>query len=51
MRKLIKYWKYRKQIVLLLRYTFEEVEEYYYLTKAEKKILKSEKEFLDVKSL
>jgi hypothetical protein len=51
MGKIIKYWKYRKQIIQLLRYSFAEVKEYKYLTKTEKNILRSEKEFLDVRSL
>jgi superfamily II RNA helicase len=51
MGKIIKYWKYRKQIIMLLRYSFAEVKDYRYLTKTEKKILRSEKEFVDVRSL
>lgn len=51
MGKIIKYWKYRKQIIMLLRYYFAEVKDYKCLTKTEKNILRSEKEFLDVRSL
>lgn len=51
MKKLFKYLKYRKQIMALIRYSFEEVKEYKYLTKKEKEIIKTNKEFIDIKSL
>ena len=49
--ELLKVIRYRKQIIQLLRYSFNEVTEYKYLTTKEKQILKTEKEFYDLKAL
>ena len=49
--ELLKVIIYRKQIIQLLRYSFNEVQEYKYLTTKEKQILKTEKEFYNIKSL
>lgn len=53
MKKLYYYLKYRKQIVMLLRYSLNEVpvEDYRYLTRAEKIIISDLKTFKDIKSL
>ena len=47
--QLLKVIKYRKQIIQLLRYSFNEVEGYRYLTTKEKQILRTEREFYDIK--
>jgi hypothetical protein len=49
--ELLKVIRYRKQIIQLLRYSFDEVQEYRYLTTKEKQILRTEREFYDIKSL
>ena len=49
--QLLKVIIYRKQIIQLLRYSFNEVPEYRWLTNKEKQILKTEKEFYNIKSL
>lgn len=49
--ELLKILRYRKQIIQLLRYSFNEVQEYKYLTIKEKQILRTEREFYDIKSL
>jgi hypothetical protein len=49
--EILKILKYRKQIILLLRYSFDEVQEYRYLTRKEKQIIRTEREFYDIKSL
>lgn len=48
--ELLKVIRYRKQIIQLLRYSFEEVKEYHYLTRKERFIL-TEKQFHDLKAL
>jgi len=49
--ELLKIIRYRKQIIQLLRYSFDEVKEYRYLTTREKQILRTEKQFHDLKAL
>jgi hypothetical protein len=48
--ELLKVIRYRKQLIQLLRYSFEEVKEYQYLTRKERFIL-TEKQFHDLKAL
>lgn len=53
MKKLYYYLKYRKQIVMLLRYSLNDVpvDNYRYLTRTEKSIISDLKTFKDLKSL
>lgn len=48
---LINYIRYRKEILGILKYSFEEVTEYKYLTKSEKKIITNKKDFYIIKSM
>jgi hypothetical protein len=48
--ELLKIIKYRKEIILLLRYSFDEVNDYQFLTRKEKVIL-TKKQFYDIKTL
>jgi len=51
MKKLITYLRYKKEILGILKYSFEEVNNYKYLTKSEKKIITNEKDFKLIKSI
>jgi hypothetical protein len=48
---LINYIRYKKEILGILKYSFEEVKDYKYLTKTEKKIITNEKDFFLIKSM
>ena len=48
---LINYIRYKKEILGILKYSFEEVTDYKYLTKSEKKIITNEKDFKLIKSI
>ena len=48
--ELLKIIRYRKQIIQLLRYSFDEVKDYRYLTRKERFII-TEKQFHDLKAL
>ena len=48
---LINYIRYKKEILDILKYSFEEVTDYKYLTKSEKKIITNEKDFKLIKSI
>ncbi len=50
LKNLITYLRYRKQILALINYSFEEVVYYKYLTKTEKRII-SQEQFQEIRLL